>query len=78
MKEKKKIEKGCILFILHSNDLEGVYGPELFIYVGTSPLHIIILMNIYLYIFLDLFCSQESCLGWPSSDWTIWLSSGWF
>lgn len=29
-------------------------------------LHIIIPTNIYLYIFLDLFCAEGSCLGWPA------------
>lgn len=36
--EKKKAgTKCCVLFILHSSDLEGVQGPELFIYTGTNP-----------------------------------------
>lgn len=35
-------------------------------------------MSIYLYIFLDLFYSEGSCLGWLGYDWTIWLSSGRF
>ena len=34
------------------------------------------LMNIYLYAFLELFCSQGSCLSWRGSAWTIWRSSG--
>lgn len=34
---------------------------------------IIILMNIYLYIFLDLLCAEGSCLSWLAYDWTIWF-----
>lgn len=34
---EKKTEKGCILFIHYSGDLEGVQGPQVFIYIGTSP-----------------------------------------
>lgn len=65
--------------------LYSIYSPQqwprggpgtsgLYLY-WPKPLRIIILMNIYLYIFLDLFCSEGSCLGWLGYDWTIWLSS---
>lgn len=62
--EEKKIEKGCILFILHSSDLEGVQGPELCVYIGTSPCALSSWwIFIYLYIFLDLFCSDGVLFG---------------
>lgn len=32
----RKENRGCILFILHSGDLEGVQGPQLFIFTGTN------------------------------------------
>lgn len=76
--EKKNRKIGCILFILCSSDLEGGPGTSALYLHWHEALRIIILMNIYLYMFLDLFCSEGFCLGWLARDRTIWLSSGRF
>lgn len=74
MWEEEIIEKGCILFMFCGIDLPG--RAFLFI-LAQTPAHYN--PDEYLFIYIqDLFCSEESCLGWPRSDWTIWLSSGRF
>lgn len=74
-KEKRRKQKGCILFIHWPRGDPGT--PALYL-LWHWPMNIMGLMNIYLYIFLDLLCTERSCLAWPACNWTIWFSPGQF
>lgn len=78
-KEWKKVERrkrnGCVLFTRWPRGDPGT--PALYL-LWHRPPNIMSLMNIYLYIFLDLLCAERSCLAWPACHWTIWFSPGRF
>lgn len=74
--EKRENRDGRVALFRRRTDPVRVHGPRLSICFGRGPSCTLSSPSrIYLYIFLDLFCAEGSCLAWPAPHhWTIWSS----